>query len=130
VVQLARVRIRRAARVARNFVGAQLAGVPAPRQSQLPRAAVRAEQRAERAELKPPHVELAGELLRRHEAADVGSPEWNAAQAGVHGNGDMRLQCFPRRVDIARPEKGGVALHAGITVAMERERAFVRTLLA
>ena len=85
--------------------GSSVAGVPAPRQAQLPRAAVRAKQRTERAELKPADVELAGELLRRHEAADVGAPERNARQPGVDRDRHVRLQRLPRRVDIARPEE-------------------------
>src|SRR5262249_17151672 len=32
---------------------------------------------------------------------------------------------FPRGIDVARPEEGGVALHAGVAVAMERVWAAV-----
>src|SRR6185295_18135140 len=51
-----------------------VAAVPTPRQSQMPVAAVRAEQRIERAELEPAHMQLAGVVGRRDEPADIGSP--------------------------------------------------------
>ena len=41
--------------------------------------------------------------------------------AGVDGDWNVRLQRLPGGVDIAGPEERGVALHAGVTVAMERE---------
>ena len=41
----------------------------------MPVAAVRAERRTERAELEPAHVQLAGVVRGRHEAADVGAPD-------------------------------------------------------
>ena len=94
----------------------------------MPVASVRAERRTERAELEPAHVQLAGVLGRRHEAADVGAPERNARQAGVDGDGHVRLERLPRRVDVARPEERAVALHAGVAVAMQRERPLVRAI--
>ena len=107
-IGIARRRYSRAAPTARI-----LPSVPSPRQPQMPVASVRAEQRTERAELEPPHVQLAGVLRRRHEAADVGAPVRNARQPGVDRDRHVRLQRFPRRVDVARPEKRAVALHAG-----------------
>ena len=60
--------------IRRDHLGHLAARVPAPRQPQLPRPSVRSEQRTERAELEPPHIQLSRELRRRHEAADVGAP--------------------------------------------------------
>ncbi len=94
----------------------------------MPGAAVRAERRAERAELEPAHVQLAGVFRRRHEAADVGAPERNAREARVDRDRHVRLQRLPRRVDVARPEERAVALHAGVAVAMQRERPLVRAI--
>ena len=91
----------------------------------MPVAAVRAEGRAERAELEPAHVQLAGVVGGRHEAADVGAPERNARQARVDRHGHVRLQRLPCRVDVARPQKRAVALHPGRAVAMQRERPLV-----
>ena len=75
--------------------GRQLARVPSPRQSQVPGAAVRAKQRAEGAELEPAHVQLARELRRRHEAADVRAPIRNPAEPGVDPDWHVRSQRFP-----------------------------------
>ena len=115
-----------AAAVAGDLADADGAAIPAPRQTQLPRAPVGAEQRVERAELEPAHVQLAGVLRRRHEAADVRAPVGNARQRGVHGHRHVRLQRLPRRVDVARPEERAVARHAGGAVAMQRVRPLVR----
>ena len=52
VVQFAGIR-KRGTVVATNFSGSGFAGVPAPREAKLPRTAVAAEKRAERAELDP-----------------------------------------------------------------------------
>ena len=97
IVQLARVRVRGAIGVAAKLHRSELAGVPAPRQPQVPVAAVRAEQRAERAELEPAHVQLARVLRGRDEAADVGAPERDAREAGVDGDRHVRAQRLPRR---------------------------------
>ena len=54
--------------------GPAVSTVPSPRQPEVPVAAVRAEERIERAELEPPYMELAGVLVGRVETADVGAP--------------------------------------------------------
>src|SRR5260370_26566341 len=77
VVQLAWIRNRRTV-VVSNFDRTGVAGIPSPRQAQLPGTAMRAKQRAECSELKPSQVELGGELFRRNEASDVGSPTGNS----------------------------------------------------
>src|SRR4029453_9020676 len=102
--------------------------VPTPGQAQMPVAPVRSERRTERAELEPAHVELAGVVRRRHEAADVGSPERNAGETRVDRNRHVRLQRLPRRIDIAGPQERTVALHARRSVAMQRERPLVWTI--
>ena len=56
-------------------------------------------------ELEPAHVELAGELLRRDEAADVGAPVRNAAEAGVDRDRHVRLQRLPAS-SRRRPTRG------------------------
>ena len=129
VVQLARVRIRRTAGVVGSLVGREVAGIPTPRQAQLPRAPMRAEERTERGKLKPADVELAGEFFRRDEAADVGAPVRNTAQGGVDRNRHVRSQRVPGRVDVTRPQKRRVALHSRMSVAVQREGALVRTPL-
>src|SRR4029079_15407234 len=85
------------------------------------------EQRTERHELEPAHVEVAEELGGRHEAADVGSPVWNAAEAGVDRNRDVRLQRLPRGVHVTRPQERAVARHPRVSVAMQRIRTLVGT---
>src|SRR5262249_35294760 len=80
IVALTRIRIGGASGVIGDLVRSDLAGVPSPRQPQLPGAAVGAKQWTESAELKPADVQLARELLCRDKASDVGSPEWNPGQ--------------------------------------------------
>ena len=94
----------------------------------MPGSAVRTKRRTEGAELKPPEVQLARVFGCRHEAADVGSPVRNPRQAGVDRDRHVRFQRLPRRVHVAGPEKRAIALHAGVAVAMERERALVAAI--
>src|SRR4029079_12765287 len=110
-------------------VVSQFASVPTPWQPQMPCPPVGAEERAERAELKPARVQFARILLGRHETADVCAPKRNPRQSGVDRHRHMRLQCLPGRIDVARPEKSGLTLHSGMAVAMQREDTFVRTEL-
>src|SRR5262245_57464267 len=95
----------------------------------MPVAAMRAERRTERAELEPAHVALARVLGSRHEAADVGAPERNAREAGVDRDGHVRLQRFPERIHIARPQERAVSLHSWRAVPVQREWALVRPIL-
>src|SRR5439155_25638943 len=88
-------------------------------------APVRSEQRTEGAELEPARVQLARVFLRRHEAADVGSPIRDPTQPGVDGDRNMRAQRLPGGIDVARPEEGAVTLHARVPVAVERERPLI-----
>ena len=118
----------RAAGVAAKFVRTERAGVPSPGQAQMPGPAVRTEQRTERAELEPADVQLAGVFGSRDEAADVGAPVRNAREACVDRDRHVRLQRLPRRVDVTRPQERAVALHAGVAVAVQRERPLVRTI--
>src|SRR5260370_8587206 len=76
-----------------NWTG--IAGVPSPRQTQLPGAAVTAKQRAERSELKPAQVKFRGELLGGDEATDVCAPIRNAAEPSLDSNRTMRSQRLP-----------------------------------
>ena len=95
----------------------------------MPRPPVRAKERTECAELKPAGVQLAGVFRGRHEAADVRAPVRDAGQRRVHGDGHVRLQRLPGRIDVARPEERGVTLHPGVAVAVKREDTLVRTEL-
>src|SRR5579864_6142890 len=40
----------------------------------------------------------------------------------------MRAQSFPQRINIARPQERGVALHSRMSVAVQRERTLVRSI--
>src|SRR5581483_3092878 len=44
----------------------------------------------------------------------------------IDSDGDVRLQSFPSRKDIARPKKRCKSLHARITVAMQCVHALIR----
>src|SRR5215831_19816054 len=74
IMKLTLIGIRRAAGVVRHLAWSRLAGIPTPRQPQMPRSPVRAKQRTESPELKPAHMQLAGVFLRGNEAADVRAP--------------------------------------------------------
>ncbi len=84
-----------------------------------------AEQRAERAELKPADVQFAGEFRSRNEAADIRAPIGNAAQAAVDADGHLVLQRHPHGADVAGPQERRVPAHARRAVAMQRVRALV-----
>ena len=104
---------------------AAVAAIPSPGQAQMPVAAVRTKRRAERAELKPSHVQLPGQFRSRNEPADVCPPVWDSRETGVHGDGHMRRERLPARLHVARPEERAVARHARRAVAMQGERALV-----
>ena len=118
---------RRVPMVSLELGGTVVSGVPAPGQPQLPRSTVRAEERAEGAELKPTHIQLAGKLLRGYEPAGIGPPKRHAAEACVEPNGDLGPQGFPGGIDVAGPQPA-VALKPGVTVAVERVGANVGAL--
>src|SRR2546426_3522431 len=101
IVQLAWIGIRGAACIACNFVWSKLPGVPSPGQPQVPAPSVRSEQRTERAELKPSHVQLSGVFFCRNKPADVGPPVRNPTQSSIDGDGDVSAQRLPRAVDVA-----------------------------
>src|ERR1035441_2038119 len=65
--------------------------VPTPRQAQRPHAPVRAEERAECAELEPADVELAGKLRRGNKTADIRAPIRNAAETAIDADGHLVL---------------------------------------
>src|SRR2546421_2159000 len=129
IMKLALIRIGGAAGVIRDFAHTQFSGVPTPRQAQMPRSPMRSKEGAESAELKPAHMQLAGVLLRRHEAADVCAPVRYSRQRGINRNRNMSLQRLPGRVHISGPKERSITLHAGLAVAMQRERPFLRTQL-
>src|SRR5215510_5726899 len=95
----------------------------------MPGSSVRAKQRTECSELKPSHVQLSRVFLRRDKPADVGAPVRDATQPGVDRNGNVSVQRLPSAVHVARPEERGVALHARVSVAMQREWPLIRTEL-
>src|SRR5215510_633972 len=128
-MKLALVGIRGAARIICDFVWPQFAGVPTPGQAQMPSSAVRAKERTEGTELKPADMQLAGVVLCRNKAADVGAPVRYSCQPSINCHRHVSLQGLPGRVNIARPKKRSVTLHAGLTVSMECERSFVWTQL-
>src|SRR5436309_11394736 len=79
-------------------------------------------------ELEPPQVEFCREFLGGHKAADVGAPKGNSGKPRIDANRDLRLQSLPCRIHISRPKKGAISLHAGVTVTVQGERAFVGTV--
>ncbi len=96
--------------------GAERAAValgPTPRQPQIPVATVSAEARAERAELEPARVQLAGVFVRRIEAADVASPVRKAGEPAVDRHWHVCLERLPRAARVARPYESAVALDPG-----------------
>src|SRR5947199_1869885 len=111
-----------------GFGLAHLAGVPAPRETRPRRPAVRAEERTERAELEPAHVQFAGELGCRKEAADVRAPVRNAAKAGIDPYCDLVPQSRPGRVQIAGPQPSAHTLHAREAGTMQHVRTHVWTI--
>ena len=88
---------------------------------------MRAKERAEGAELKPAHIQLACKLLRGHEPTGIGPPKRYAAETCVDPNGDLGPQGFPGGIDVAGPQPA-VALKPGVTVAVERVGADVGAL--
>ena len=64
--------------------------------------------------------------MRGNKSPDVGTPVRNAAERGVEGNGNVSLQRFPCGIHIPRPQKRGIPLHPGVTVAMQRIRTLIR----
>ncbi len=95
---------------------------------QLPVATVRAKQRAERSELKPPRIQFTGVLLRRNKAANVRAPIRNAAQACVDGIGHVSLQRLPLGEHIARPKKRRIALHTCVGISMQCIDSLIRPI--
>ena len=115
------VQLRRIGMIAsRRFRDSRARRCSSPRAGAASSPAVRAEQRAERAELEPAHVQLARKFLRGNEAADVGAPVGNAGQAGVDPDGTCVFSVSQRGMDIARPEERRVPLHARVAVAVQR----------
>src|SRR6185369_12798938 len=110
-----------------RFERTGFADTPAPRQTQMPRATVRTEQRIERGELKPAHVILAGEIVRRHEAGNIRAPEWREAERVVHADRHVRGERGPARLRVARPNPATVTRDAGVAVAMQSPRTLVGT---
>src|SRR5262245_39444104 len=90
---------------------------------------MRTEERIERRELEPADVEFACELARRHEAADVGAPEWRQAQRVVDADGHVGRQGGPTRLHNAGPDPAAIALHPGEAIAVEAPWALVRAFL-
>src|SRR5476649_2448186 len=95
---------------------------------QMPVAPMRAKDRTERAELEPSRIQLARIFGGWNEAADVRAPVGKPRQSGVDRDGHVRLECFPTRLDIARPDQPAKSLHAGRRVAVQRERSLVRVI--
>src|SRR6478736_907375 len=83
---------------------------------------------AECTELEPPQIEFRGEFLGGHKAADVGAPEGDSGKRRIDGNRDLSPQSLPSRIDIARPKKRAISLHAGVSVTMQGERALIGTV--
>ena len=98
---------------------------PAPGKPRPPGAAVRAKRAAERGELEPAGVELAGQLVVRVEAADVGSPVGTDAERVVDADGDLRFERLPRAVGVARPDPAAPLRDAGVAVSLKTPRADV-----
>src|SRR5262249_19150183 len=98
-------------------------GAVSPWHVLAPDPAVRAEDRAERAELEPARVELAGLGHGMKEAAHVGAPVRDAREPRVEPE---RHLCLERRkvvVDVAGPARGAEALHPGRPGATKEEHA-------
>lgn len=89
---------------------------------------MRTEQRAERAELEPAHVQLAGQLPSGDESASVSAPIGQTAQAGIDAHRDLEPQRFPSAVDVTGPDKRSVSLDSGGAVAVQRERPDIWTV--
>src|ERR1700690_641588 len=84
-----------------------------------------AKERVERAELKPTQIKLRGKLFGGNEAADVRAPIRNPRERRINCCWDVDFQGLPRGEHVARTQKRSIALHACITIAMQRERALV-----
>src|SRR2546423_1698827 len=93
--------------------------IPSPGKTQLPCASMRAKERAKRAELEPAQLYLGRNFFCGNEPAYVRAPIGNAGQRCIDTNGNLDLKRLPGRVDITRPEKRGIALHAGVSITME-----------
>src|SRR5208283_3542105 len=127
VVQLAGIR-KRGSSVIVDFGRTGVSGVPSPRETEFPGAAMAAEQGAKGAKLKPAKIELGSKFWRWNKSADICTPIRNSCKGRVEGNGNVSLQGFPCRIHIAGPKKGRIALHAGVGVAMKGVRAHVRPI--
>src|SRR5207302_1612243 len=99
-----------------------------PRDVLAPHPAVRTEDRAERAELKPARVELAGLRDRMEEPPDVRAPVRHAGKAGVQAERELRLERREVVVDVAGPARRAEALHPRRARATQQEDARVGTI--
>ena len=100
-------------------------GAVRPRHVLPPDPAVRAEDRAEGAQLEPARVELARLRHRMEEAADVRAPVRNPGQTGVEPQRDLGLEGREVVVDVARPARRPVALHSRRAGPAEQEHPLV-----
>src|ERR1035441_554730 len=106
--------------IARRFRVPDISRVPAPGAMEFPVATMRSKEWAERRKLEPPCIEFSSVLSGGNETADVGTPIGNAAQARIDCNRNMSLKCLPSRLDVSRPQKCSISLHAGIGISVER----------
>src|SRR5262249_2243987 len=114
--------------VVSNLHRTWIAGVPSPRQTQFPCPSMSPERRAKCCKLEPPQIQLSREFRRWDKSADVRSPIRNSTQASIHREWNMRLQCFPSRKNVPRPQKRSVPLHSRISISMQSKRSLIRTI--
>src|SRR5260370_14346007 len=98
---------------------AWVACVPSPRQPQLPGASMTAKESAECAKLEPAQVQLGRKFFCGNKSAYVGAPIGNASERCIDADGNLHLERLPGGVDITRPEKRRIPLHAGVPVTVE-----------
>src|SRR5262249_25146402 len=63
-----------------------------------------------------------------HKPAYVRAPVRNARKRRINSNGNVDLQRLPGGINITGPEERGIALHAGVTVAMECVGSLIRAI--
>ena len=112
-----------------RFNRAGLAGVPAPRQMQMPGASMRTERRTKRGEFKPARVKLAGvfairgwDKIRRCPCPKTATRSARNSCPTLH----LRRQSFPARNDVAGPNPAAITRDARRAIALQIPRTHIR----
>src|SRR5687767_2102246 len=111
------------------FHRSKLASIPAPGEAQFPCPPVGPERGAKSGELKPTHIEFAGEVFRRIKPARVAAPKRGEAETVIEADRDMCGERIPFAVDVAGPNPATVTLGTRVAGAMEAPRSNIRAVL-